>query len=326
MRVLIAEDETLIRMDLRAGLEAHGLEVCGEARDGREAVDLAHSTRPDVVVLDVRMPGLDGLEAARQIQAARPTPLLLLTAYDDPELVTRAIDAGVSAYLVKPYHPSALVPAIRTAVARHGELEELRGRQKRRSATGTAARREELLAAAARVFSEKGFAAASMQELAEAMSLKPTAVYHYFASKDELLAEVVVKAHTEAWQTVSRAMAETHAPRHALSAFVESLTKWADGRRHEASLLLHAQPLTEGAGRDAVMKAGAAYRDCVTDLVRRGQSDGQLNGDVDPELAAAAILGAVAAVTSPARDVRGRDGRTLPSLVLAGLEVDYAAT
>jgi AmiR/NasT family two-component response regulator len=332
MRVLIAEDETLIRMDLRAGLEAHGLEVCGEARDGREAVELAHSTRPDVVVLDVRMPGLDGLEAARQIQAARPTPLLLLTAYDDPELVTRAIDAGISAYLVKPYHPSALVPALRTAVARHGELEELRGRQKRRSATGTAARRDELLSAAARVFGEKGFAAASMQELAEAMSLKPTAVYHYFASKDELLAEVVVKAHTEAWQTVSRAIAQTHSPRQGLAAFVESLTKWADARRHEASLLLHAQPISEGAGRDAVAKAGAAYRDCVTELVRRGQADGELKGDVDPELAAAAILGAVAAVTSPARAVRGRDGRALPSLVLAGLEVvapvapDYAAT
>ncbi|HEV7639714.1 MAG TPA: response regulator, partial [Gaiellaceae bacterium] len=295
--------------------------------DGREAVELARRLRPDVVVLDVRMPGLDGLEAARQIQAARPTPLLLLTAYDDPELVTRAIDAGISAYLVKPYHPSALVPAIRTAVARHGELEELRGRQKRRSSTGTAARRDELLAAAARVFGEKGFAAASMQELAEAMSLKPTAVYHYFASKDELLAEVVAKAHTEAWQTVSRAMSETYGSRDALTAFVESLTTWADGRRHEASLLLQAQPIAEGAGRDEVSKAGAAYRNCITDLVRRGQADGELKGDVDPELAAAAILGAVAAVTSPARTVHGRDGRVLPSLVLAGLEVPhYAAT
>jgi AmiR/NasT family two-component response regulator len=320
MRVLIAEDETLIRMDLRAGLEAHGLEVCGEARDGNEAVELAKRMRPDVIVLDVRMPGLDGLEAARQIQAARPTPMLLLTAYDDPELVTRAIDAGVSAYLVKPYQPSALVPAIRTAVARHAELEELRGRQKRRSSSGTAARRDELLSAAARVFGEKGFAAASMQELAEAMALKPTAVYHYFASKDELLAEVVDKAHTEAWQTVSRAMAATSDPAHALGAFVESLTKWADGRRHEASLLLQGQPIAEGAGREAVKKAGAAYRDCVTDLVRRGQTDGQLKRDVDPELASAAILGAVAAVTSPARTVRGRDGRVLPSLVLAGLE------
>jgi len=320
MRVLIAEDETLIRMDLRAGLEAHGLEVCGEARDGNEAVELARRMRPDVVVLDVRMPGLDGLEAARQIQASRPTPLLLLTAYDDPELVTRAIDAGISAYLVKPYHPSALVPAIRTAVARHGELEELRGRQKRRSSSGTAARRDELLAAAARVFGEKGFAAASMQELAEAMSLKPTAVYHYFASKDELLAEVVAKAHTEAWQTVSRATAATDDARHALTAFVESLAKWADGRRHEASLLLQEQPISEGAGRDATATARAAYRDRVTELVRRGQSDGQLKDDVDPELASAAIIGAVAAVTSPARDIRGRDARVLPSLVLAGLE------
>jgi AmiR/NasT family two-component response regulator len=321
MRVLIAEDETLIRMDLRAGLEAHGLEVCGEARDGHEAVELADRMRPDVIVLDVRMPGLDGLEAARQIQATRPTPMLLLTAYDDPELVTRAIDAGVSAYLVKPYAPSALVPALRTAVARHGELEELRGRQKRRTLSGTAARRDELLAAAARVFGEKGFAAASMQELAEAMALKPTAVYHYFASKDELLAEVVTKAHEEAWQTVSRAIAATSDSWHALAAFVESLTKWANGRRPEASLLLQAQPLTEGAGRDAVQKANAAYRDCATELVRRGQADGTLKSDVDPELASAAILGAVAAVTSPSRRVRGRDGRALPSLVLAGLQI-----
>ena len=206
MRVLIAEDETLIRLDLRAGLEAHGLEVCGEARDGQEAVELAQRMRPDVIVLDVRMPGLDGLEAARQIRAARPTPILLLTAYDDPELVTRAIDAGVSALPRKPYHPSALVPALRTTVARHAELEEVRGRQKpdaRQQARGRVATSAR---GSARVFGEKGFAAASMQELAEAMALKPTAVYHYFASKDELLAEVVVKAHTEAWQTVSRAM------------------------------------------------------------------------------------------------------------------------
>jgi AcrR family transcriptional regulator len=246
--------------------------------------------------------------------------MLLLTAYDDPELVTRAIDAGVSAYLVKPYAPSALVPALRTAVARHGELEELRGRQKRRTMSGTAARRDELLAAAARVFGEKGFAAASMQELAEAMALKPTALYHYFASKDELLAEVVTRAHTEAWQTVSRAMATTDDPRDALTAFVESLTRWAEGRRNEASLLLQPQPLTDGTGREAVELASSTYRECVTNLVRRGQAMGRLKEDVDPELASAAILGAVAAVTSPARKVRGRDGRALPSLVLAGLE------
>ena len=136
-------------------------------------------------------------------------------------------------------------------------------------------------------------AAASMQELAEAMSLKPTAVYHYFASKDELLAEVVTKAHTEAWQTVSRALAAAGDSLHALTAFVESLTKWASGRRN----------------------------DCLSDLVRRGQTDGRVKHDVDPELASAAIIGAIAAVTSPARAVRGRDGRVLPSLVLAGLTV-----
>ena len=126
MRVLIAEDETIIRLDLRDLLERAGLEVCGEARDGVEAVELARSEQPDVAVLDVKMPRLDGIEAARRILDERPIPIVMLTAYGHEEVVSRAVEAGVFGYLVKPFRESDLVPAIRTARARHDELAALR--------------------------------------------------------------------------------------------------------------------------------------------------------------------------------------------------------
>ena len=116
MRVLIAEDETIIRLDLRQLLERAGLEVCAEARDGVEAVALARSTEPDVAVLDVRMPRLDGIEAARRILDERPIPIVMLTAYGQRGLVARAVEAGVFGYLVKPFREADLLPA--TARAR----------------------------------------------------------------------------------------------------------------------------------------------------------------------------------------------------------------
>jgi two-component system, response regulator PdtaR len=126
MRVLIAEDETIIRLDLRELLERAGLEVCAEARDGAEAVELARSTHPDVAVLDVKMPRLDGIEAARRILDERPIPIVMLTAYGQEELVSRAVEAGVFGYLVKPFREADLLPAIQTARARHEELAEVR--------------------------------------------------------------------------------------------------------------------------------------------------------------------------------------------------------
>src|SRR5262245_43579558 len=126
MRVLVAEDETIIRLDLRGMLEAAGLEVCAEARDGEEAVRLARETEPDVVLLDVKMPRLDGIEAARQILDERPLPIVMVTAYGEQELVSRAVEAGVFGYLVKPFRESDLLPAIETARARHAELLALR--------------------------------------------------------------------------------------------------------------------------------------------------------------------------------------------------------
>ena len=125
-RVLIAEDETIIRLDLRELLERSGFEVCAEARDGEEAVALARSEQPDVAIMDVKMPKLDGIEAARRILDERPIPIVMLTAYGQQELVSRAVEAGVFGYLVKPFREQDLLPAIETARARHDELAALR--------------------------------------------------------------------------------------------------------------------------------------------------------------------------------------------------------
>ncbi len=121
-QILVAEDETIIRLDLRDLLERAGFEVCAEARDGEEAVELARSEQPDLAIMDVKMPRLDGIEAARRILDERPIPIVMLTAYGQEELVSRAVEAGVFGYLVKPFREQDLLPAIAAARARHDEL------------------------------------------------------------------------------------------------------------------------------------------------------------------------------------------------------------
>jgi AmiR/NasT family two-component response regulator len=126
VRVLVAEDETIIRLDVRAILERAGHDVVGEARDGEEAIALARELDPDLIVMDVRMPHVDGVEAARRIVEERPVPIVMLTAYAEGDLVQRAAEAGAFGYLVKPFREVDLVPAIDTARARFDELVELR--------------------------------------------------------------------------------------------------------------------------------------------------------------------------------------------------------
>ena len=126
MRILVAEDETIIRLDLRDIIERAGFEVCAEARDGEEAVELARAEEPDLAILDVKMPRLDGIEAARRILDERPIPIVMLTAYSQGDLVSRAVEAGVFGYLVKPFREADLLPAIQAASARHDELATLR--------------------------------------------------------------------------------------------------------------------------------------------------------------------------------------------------------
>jgi len=125
-RVLIVEDETIIRLDLRGTLEANGYEVCGEARDGVEAVELAEALEPDVILMDVKMPRLDGIEAARRILERRPIPIVMLTAFGQEELVERAVDAGVFGYLAKPFREQDVIPALAAARARHAEFAEVK--------------------------------------------------------------------------------------------------------------------------------------------------------------------------------------------------------
>ncbi|GAB3461325.1 response regulator [Streptomonospora sediminis] len=124
-RVVIAEDEALIRLDLKEMLEEDGYAVVGEAGDGETAIRLATEHRPDLVILDIKMPVLDGLSAAERIAAERIAPVVILTAFSQRELVERARDAGAMAYLVKPFNKADLVPAIEMAVSRYAELSAL---------------------------------------------------------------------------------------------------------------------------------------------------------------------------------------------------------
>jgi two-component system, response regulator PdtaR len=126
VRVVVAEDEALIRLDLVEMLGDAGYEVVGQAATGEAAVELVQRTAPDVVVLDIRMPAMDGLTAAETIMAHHPTAIVMLTAFSERDLVLRARDAGASAYLVKPVAPSDLVPAIELALGRFRELTSLR--------------------------------------------------------------------------------------------------------------------------------------------------------------------------------------------------------
>lgn len=123
--IVIAEDEAIIRLDLREMLEEEGYTVVGEAGRGDQAVDLVCSLKPDLVILDVKMPGMDGIEAARRITEASASAVLMLTAFSQREVIEQARDAGALAYLVKPFQKTDLVPAIELAIARYAETRAL---------------------------------------------------------------------------------------------------------------------------------------------------------------------------------------------------------
>jgi two-component system, response regulator PdtaR len=124
-RVLLAEDEALIRLDLKEMLQEEGYDVVGEVGDGESAIRSAEQLRPDLVILDVKMPGMDGITAAERIAGSRIAPVVILTAFSQRDLVERARDAGAMAYLVKPFQKRDLMPAIEMAVSRHAEIVSL---------------------------------------------------------------------------------------------------------------------------------------------------------------------------------------------------------
>ena len=127
IRVVIAEDEAIIRLDLRETLEEEGYDVVGETGRGDEAVALVRDLKPDLAILDIKMPGMDGLEAARLVTAERICGVLMLTAFSQREVIEEARDAGALAYLVKPYQKSDLIPAIEVAIGRFREMQHLTG-------------------------------------------------------------------------------------------------------------------------------------------------------------------------------------------------------
>ena len=126
LRLLIADDESIIRLDLREMLTEMGHEVVAELADGTQVLAVAREKKPDLAILDIKMPGRDGIEAARDLLEARICPVVLLTAYDHPELVHRAQEAGVYGYLTKPFRESDIGPALAIARARFDELEAVR--------------------------------------------------------------------------------------------------------------------------------------------------------------------------------------------------------
>jgi two-component system, response regulator PdtaR len=126
VRVVIAEDEAIVRLDLKEIMEEEGYEVVGETGRGDEAVELVRTHRPDLAILDVKMPGTDGLTAAREISADRLCAVLILTAFSQRDLIEQARDAGALAYLVKPFQRSELVPALEVAIGRFREIKALR--------------------------------------------------------------------------------------------------------------------------------------------------------------------------------------------------------
>lgn len=126
-RIVIAEDEAIIRLDLRETLEEDGYQVVGDCGRGDEAVELVKNQKPDVVILDIKMPVMTGLEAARLISNTKICPIVMLTAFSQREIIEQARDAGALAYLVKPFQKSDLVPAIELAIARFAEMQALTG-------------------------------------------------------------------------------------------------------------------------------------------------------------------------------------------------------
>ena len=127
IRVVIAEDEAIIRLDLKETLEEEGYDVVGETGRGDKAVELVRDLRPDIAILDIKMPGMDGLEAARHITKDRICGVLVLTAFSQREVIEEARDAGALAYLVKPFQKSDLIPAIEVALGRFREMQALNG-------------------------------------------------------------------------------------------------------------------------------------------------------------------------------------------------------
>jgi CheY-like chemotaxis protein/AcrR family transcriptional regulator len=312
MKIMVAEDETLIRMDLRQALERRGIEVT-EARDGEEAVAVAEEVDLDGAFVDVRMPKLDGIEAISRIRRARPIPVVLLTAYTDEELVSRAVDAGIGGYLVKPFREDDLLPALHTAIGRHRDLVGAGRRRTHRVARTPRrpGRRDELLSLAARIFAERGFAETTVQDIAEAVGMLKGSIYYYVSSKEELLSEVVAQADATGTRVRERASALPGRALDRLEGFTadlfESFERDPDGL---VLLFREHRGLSDARHRELAARR-ERYAAFLSAQVSAGCTDGSVRADAEPTLVSSALLEAL--------ERPGKVAAASTSLILAGL-------
>jgi DNA-binding NarL/FixJ family response regulator len=295
VRILIAEDEAIIRLDLRAELEAEGFEVCAEARDGAEAVEQARLTMPDLVIMDVRMPELDGIEAARRITAERPVPIVILSAHAERSLVLRAVDAGISAYLVKPFDLKHLVPTIETALARHRELMAASAAKRpRRRRLPADDRRQEIISIAGTVFYEKGYEATTIQDIADAVGILKGSLYHYISSKEDLLYEVirdVVQAAAATLPRSARAGGSVDEPMARLERFLAAYAGFVVAGIAALTVSVRDDRGLSPERRQAIDEVRATHRDQLTALVIEAQEGGVLREELDPVMTSEMLLG-----------------------------------
>ena len=319
-RVLIAENETLVRLDLRTTLEGRGWHVCGEARDGREAVRLARGLEPDVALMDIKMPGLDGVEATRLIRRERPTPVVMMTAFDRPSSLVRSLVAGATSYLVKPFVEDELDARI-AAASRPGHRAGAPGGK------SMSPRRAEIVAVARRLFATRGYAATSIQDLADEVGMLKGSLYYHIASKDELVTTIVC-GFLDAGAAVLRHAEESGgSPRRRLRRFVTArralhLYDWqaaavaaSSTRTLEETGLL--RPVSEAAVRDAQF---------VVEALADGEARGLFRLSNDPEPVARHILDVVAAARPAGeRDLGAsavdREAHSCAAFVLAAVGV-----
>jgi DNA-binding NarL/FixJ family response regulator len=301
-RVLIAEDEPLTRLDIRAILEQRGWEVCGEARTGREAVRLAQGLEPDVTLMDLKLPGMDGVEATRFIQGTRRTPVVMMTGSDRPSLLVRSIVAGATSYVVKPLGEdeldAAVARAARETTAPRGELPGAGSR-------GATRRRAEIISVTKRLFAANGYDATSIKDIADEVGLLKGSLYHHIASKEEALSAIVSAFLTAAAAVLDHARLSSGSPRRRLGTFVAArralhLHDW------QASAILANSPgaLRATGHVSSVSDATRLELRFLEAVLVEGAADGTFALSGEPSGVATQILDVVAGST-------GRQGRDL---------------
>ena len=319
-RVLVAEDEALIRLDIRSVLEQRGWEVCGEASDGREAVRLASDLRPDVTLMDVRMPGLDGVDATRLIQRERRTPLVMMTAYDRPSLVVRSILAGATSYVLKPFAEDALASAV-AAVTDEPPTNDTpwAGRDRARSSP----RRDEIVAAAKHLFARRGYEATPIQDVADSVGLLKGSLYHHITSKQELLFTVVASFLDATDAVRSHAEVSVESPARRLRRFVAARRALHTLDPDGSAIVARAQQTLRETEMERVV-AGAVERD--VQFLERVLVDGSETGAFrlleEPSALAARTLDVIAAPSRSRSEHFGeidREANACAAFVLAAV-------